>query len=178
MSKANSYFWYPNSTDTQKCFDYSLKDSENLDYTWTGTHGKAAGAAYFLAAFRYLRSEGIQCSKVRAIGWSVGSQMLSAAINYFPDLGADVPRIIDGTLFAGGSQFCYIYDGYGAPPRAFGHCKDTSIHRGCYPSNATEMSYMPKCGGTRLLKDHAPMLLIQSQSDDSANTEASWKVLL
>lgn len=117
------------------------------------------------------------------IGYSVGAQMVSRAINDFgTDTLPDSPRVSVGCMIAGGSLHCYEYcNGDGTTARGFGNTlcdqqpKDwgpcwNPESLGCCPAGLTE----PRYDGKSDPKDqHPPVILVQTDFDYYADPRAS-----
>ena len=137
--------------------------------------GKNVDAAALKVLFDKIKNNNLFTDKslkldynnMAALGYSVGSHMVSRMINNFPFMtntsGAKFPTIKLGIMIGGGSYWCYNYDGKGnmtsdIPPE-FKPC--LSQDRGCCPNDKTEDNY----GKNGPLKNmpHPAVLLLQGE---------------
>jgi len=109
------------------------------------------------------------------LGYSAGAQMVSLAVDKFPDMRVSetlrYPNIRGAILVAGGSQFCYAYE-YNTDrtklPAPFQECIDPKI-RLCCPKGVTEQRFVD----ARNCASRPPTLLCQTKNDSFADPNAS-----
>ena len=117
------------------------------------------------------------------IGYSVGAQMVSRAINEFGNSSSvikDAPDVVSACMVSGGSLHCYEYcngddmtpRGYeekicAAQPQNWGPCwNEKSL--GCCPAGLTEPRY-----DQQTTEEHPPVILVQTDFDYYADPRAS-----
>lgn len=139
----------------------------------------------------------VDYNKMGVFGYSVGAQFVSRMFNEFPTTstsaayttneGIYYPKINYAIMVGGGSYGCYDYNYTGRDsdvlPSNYIPCTDQV--RGCCPHNYTEAiqygtSLYTSLGGTSPHKagvspqsDHPPVLLLQTESDEAADPNAS-----
>lgn len=134
----------------------------------------------------------INYDKIGLWGYSVGAQMVSRCIQSFPDMktpsGSPYPSVNYGVMLAGGSYGCYDYGEKalisGKRYQNYMPCR-SPINLGCCPHNYAEQRYgqakykapdgtvFDKKAGLELMKNHPPILLLQTTNDSYADPYAS-----
>ena len=154
-------------------------------------HGQNPDLPYLKAAMKEIHKQSvIDFDNGVFLGFSAGSQMVSAALSIFPTLiftdhannniGFPYPKA--AFMISGGSQFCYAYDfsrgDYQDAPPPFQPCDPPPDDCGgkggcawdCCPVNSTEKAYM---NGTFSYANHPPVVLFQTEDDNNASPLAS-----
>ena len=128
----------------------------------------------------------VDYNNIGLFGTSVAATLVSRCIDTFPTTntktGVAYPPVKYGIMVAGGSYACYGYANWNKPPDNFLPCIDKNS-RGCCPHNFTEMYYgsvpytnqttYPATAGAAPMKNHPPVLLLQSENDKWADPNAS-----
>tara|TARA_R110002074_G_scaffold367200_1_gene541261 strand:- start:5793 stop:6881 length:1089 start_codon:yes stop_codon:yes gene_type:complete len=128
---------------------------------------------YFNFAFDYIYNHNkLDYNNMFVIGYSAGSQMVSASIGEFPflytKLNRPYPKIKAAIMIAGGSQYCYTYYDISKLPDIFKPCYNKKL--GCCPKDATEYNFM---NGKLNYSQHPPTFLFQTNQDNNADKNAS-----
>ena len=133
-----------------------------------------------VATFNHQVKLGSQCG---LIGYSVGAQMVSRAINEFGNPNSilkNAPQIAVACMVSGGSLHCYEYcngddttaRGYEkklciTQPKSWGPCWNKQS-LGCCPAGLTEPRY-----DQQTTEEHPPVILVQTDFDYYADPRAS-----
>jgi hypothetical protein len=189
---------YPRDKDNDPYnFECNKSDIDNGKLCWN--EGKNPDRHYLDEVFTTLHrdyKDTIDFKNVVFMGYSAGSQMVSASMSLFPSMNFTVggesvayPQPKAAFMIAGGSQYCYAYDfkldrswhkdpdyNYENAPaiyQDFGGCKapTAGFNWDCCPGyDIMEKRYMT---GDLHYADHPPVVLLQAEQDSGATPRAS-----